>query len=85
MSYENILVEHRGKVAIITLDRPKALNALSPGLTPERAEALDAIGADEGVSVALTAREKAFAAGADIKLMQAWSWMDAYKSDCPPS
>ena len=82
MSYENILVEHRGKVAIITLDRPKALNALSPGLTRELAEALDAIEADEGVSVVvLTGSEKAFAAGADIKVMQAWSYMDVYKSD----
>jgi len=82
MSYENILVEQRGKVAIITLNRPKALNALSPGLTRELAEALDAIEADEGVSVVvLTGSDKAFAAGADIKVMQAWSYMDVYKSD----
>lgn len=74
MSYENILVEQRGKVAIITLNRPKALNALSPGLTRELAEALDAIEADEGVSVVvLTGSDKAFAAGADIKEMEAKS------------
>ena len=82
MSYENILVETRGKVGIVTLNRPKALNALSPELTRELAQALAAFEADENIGcMIVTGNNKAFAAGADIKAMQDKSYMDVYKSD----
>ena len=82
MNYENILLETRGKVALITLNRPKALNALSPDLTRELSAALDALERDDGVAVVvITGSDKAFAAGADIKVMKDWSYMDVYKAD----
>jgi enoyl-CoA hydratase len=82
MSYENILVETRGKVGLITLNRPKALNALSPELMRELATALAGFEADAGIgAIVITGSEKAFAAGADIKAMQTQTYMDVYKSD----
>lgn len=82
MTYENILVETRGKVGLITLNRPKALNALSPALMRELSAALDLFEADDAVgAMVITGSEKAFAAGADIKDMQTKSYMDVYKSD----
>lgn len=82
MSYKNLLLEMHGKVALITLNRPQALNALSPALTAELSALLDALEADDGVAaVVLTGSEKAFAAGADIKAMKDWSYMDVYTSD----
>ncbi|AJE22557.1 enoyl-CoA hydratase [Azotobacter chroococcum] len=82
MTYENLLLEMHGKVALITLNRPQALNALSPALTAELSALLDALEADDGVAaLVLTGSEKAFAAGADIKAMKDWSYMDVYKSD----
>lgn len=82
MHYENILIETHGKVKLITLNRPQALNALSPELTRELAHALDAFEHDSAVSVVvLTGSEKAFAAGADIKAMKDLSYMDVYKAD----
>jgi enoyl-CoA hydratase len=82
MPYENILVETRGKVGLITLNRPKALNALSPELMRELTEALGEFEADESIgAVVVTGSEKAFAAGADIKAMKEWGYMDVYKSD----
>ena len=82
MAYENILVERRGAVGIITLNRPKALNALSSGLMAELATALaDMEGDDEIRCLVLTGSEKAFAAGADIKEMQPKDYMDVYKED----
>lgn len=82
MPYENIIVETRGKVGLITLNRPKALNALSKELMQELAAAIDEFeGADEVGCVVITGSEKAFAAGADIKAMQDKSYMDVYKSD----
>ncbi|WPB56557.1 enoyl-CoA hydratase [Xylophilus sp. GOD-11R] len=82
MEYTNILLEQRGAVALITLNRPKALNALSPDLTAELATALDALEANDGVAViVVTGSEKAFAAGADIKAMKDWTYMDVYKAD----
>ena len=82
MTYENILLEKHGKVTLIRLNRPKALNALSPDLTRELAEALDKLESDDDVAaVVLTGSDKAFAAGADIKVMKDWSYMDVYKSD----
>ncbi|TBW33531.1 enoyl-CoA hydratase [Azotobacter chroococcum] len=82
MTYENLLLEMHGKVALITLNRPQALNALSPALTAELSALLDALEADDGVAaLVLTGSGKAFAAGADIKAMKDWSYMDVYKSD----
>ncbi len=82
MTYENILSDIRGKVGVITLNRPKALNALSPALMSELAAALDAFEADEGIGcIVITGSDKAFAAGADIKAMKDQSYMDVYKAD----
>ncbi|XP_077490401.1 enoyl-CoA hydratase, mitochondrial-like [Amblyomma americanum] len=73
-AYENILVEKKGaqqNVALVTLNRPKALNALSSALMSEVGDAIDALNKDESVGcIVLTGSEKAFAAGADIKEMQ---------------
>ena len=82
MAYENIIVETRGAVGLITLNRPKALNALNKALVGEMRAALDILEADDAIgAIVVTGSEKAFAAGADIKEMQGQSWMDAYKSD----
>jgi enoyl-CoA hydratase len=82
MAYENILVETRDAVGLITLNRPKALNALNKALVAEMRDALDAFEADDAIgAIVVTGSEKAFAAGADIKEMQGQSWMDAYQSD----
>ena len=82
MTYENIQVETRGPVALITLNRPRAFNALSDDLMNELTQALDAVEADESVrAIVLTGGEKVFAAGADIKGMKDYSYMDAYKSN----
>jgi enoyl-CoA hydratase len=82
MSYENILVETRGKVGLITLNRPKALNALSPDLMRELGAALTAFEADSTVgAMVITGNEKAFAAGADIKAMKELGYMDVYMAD----
>ncbi len=82
MSYENILVETRGAVGLITLNRPKALNALCDALTRELGQALDAFESDDKIgAIVLTGSDKAFAAGADIKEMQACSYMDVYLGD----
>jgi enoyl-CoA hydratase len=82
MAYENILVEVRGRVGLVTLHRPKALNALNDALMDELGAALRAFDADEAVGViVLTGSEKAFAAGADIGMMASYSYMDVYKGD----
>ena len=82
MAYQNILVETRGKVGLVTLNRPQALNALNSALIAELNQALDGFEADEGIGcIVLTGSEKAFAAGADIKEMQTKSYMEAYKGD----
>ncbi|HTY67462.1 MAG TPA: enoyl-CoA hydratase [Alphaproteobacteria bacterium] len=82
MAYENILVETRGRVGIIRLNRPKALNALCDALVRELGQALDAFEADANIgAVVLTGNEKAFAAGADIKEMKDRSYMDVYLQD----
>ncbi len=82
MSEPMIKTETRGRVAIITLDRPKQLNALSNELVDQLAEAMRGFDADDDISVmVLTGSEKAFAAGADIGAMQGWSFMDVYKKD----
>ena len=82
MSYEFIVVEKREAVGLITLNRPEALNALCAGLIDELGRALDDMEADDAIGcIVLTGSEKAFAAGADIKEMQAKSYMDMYLSD----
>ena len=82
MTYENILVEIKDKAGIITLNRPKALNALCQALMDELTQAVDAFEADSNVSViVVTGSEKAFAAGADIKEMAPKTYMDVYKED----
>jgi len=82
MAYESIRVDTKGRVGWITLDRPKALNALNSGLISELNAALDAFEADDAIGcMVITGNEKAFAAGADIKEMQAKSFMDAYLGD----
>ena len=82
MTYENILVETRGSVGLITLNRPNALNALNSALIDDLNAALEIYEADENIGcVVLTGSEKAFAAGADIKEMQSKSYMDAYQGD----
>ncbi|HWT38939.1 MAG TPA: enoyl-CoA hydratase [Paraburkholderia sp.] len=82
MTFENILVETRGRVGLITLNRPKALNALNDALMDELGEALRAFDSDENIgAIVITGSEKAFAAGADIGMMATYSYMDVYKGD----
>ncbi|WP_020085535.1 enoyl-CoA hydratase [Hyphomicrobium zavarzinii] len=82
MAYETILVETRGRVGLITLNRPQQLNALNDQLIGELNLALDGFEADETVgAIVVTGSEKAFAAGADIKEMQSKTYIEAYKSD----
>ena len=82
MSYTNILVETRDRVGLITLNRPKALNALNDALMDELGRALFAFDADDGIgAIVITGNEKSFAAGADIGAMKDWSYMDVFKSD----
>jgi enoyl-CoA hydratase/carnithine racemase len=82
MAYENIIVETREHVGLITLNRPKALNALNSPLMRELGEALLKFDADETIgAIVITGSEKAFAAGADVKEMQSKSFVDVYKED----
>ncbi|MCK0209127.1 enoyl-CoA hydratase [Starkeya koreensis] len=82
MAYDNILVETNGRVGVITLNRPKALNALNAALIGELGHALDAFEADAGIgAIVLTGSERAFAAGADIKEMQPLLFPATYTED----
>ncbi len=82
MNYELIKVEQKGRVGLITLNRPKQLNALSPQLMQELGAALQAYDRDEAIgAIVITGNEKAFAAGADIAAMKDYSYMDAYMAD----
>ncbi len=82
MAYETIIIEKRNRVGLITLNRPKALNALSMQLVKELGRALDDMEVDAAVgAVVITGSEKAFAAGADIKEMSGFTYMDAYTRD----
>jgi enoyl-CoA hydratase len=81
MNYENIIVEVRGKVGVIQLNRPKALNALNDQLMDELGSALLQFDADDNIGcMVITGSDKAFAAGADIGAMAQFSYMDAYKN-----
>ncbi|MBN9061511.1 MAG: enoyl-CoA hydratase [Rhizobiales bacterium 65-9] len=82
MSYDTILVETRDKVGLITLNRPNALNALSSVLMGELNLALDALERDDNIGcIVITGSPKAFAAGADIKEMQAKHFPQTYIED----
>lgn len=82
MAYETILVETRGKVGLITLNRPQALNALNSAVLRDVIAALEAFEADAGIgAIVITGSEKAFAAGADIKEMQEKSYIEMYLAD----
>ena len=82
MAYETILVETRGRVGLVTLNRPKALNALNDALMDELGDALAKFDADENIGcMVITGSDRAFAAGADIGAMKDWSYMDVYKSE----
>lgn len=82
MAFENIAVERRGQVGVVSLDRPEALNALSVQLVSELETALDDFERDEQIGcIVLTGSERAFAAGADIKEMQDKSYIDVYRHD----
>ncbi|MBL6952245.1 MAG: enoyl-CoA hydratase [Alphaproteobacteria bacterium] len=82
MAYENILVETKGGVGIITLDRPEALNALNSALIKDLGHALDNFESDGDIGcIILTGSAKAFAAGADISEMAPKSYMDVYRED----
>ena len=82
MNYQTILVETRGRVGLLTLNRPKALNALNDQLMDELGAALLAFDGDDAIgAMVITGSEKAFAAGADIGAMKEWSYMDVFKSE----
>ncbi|ALG91666.1 MULTISPECIES: enoyl-CoA hydratase [Actibacterium] len=82
MTYETILTEQKGRVLLITLNRPKALNALNTQLSHELIDALTKADDDDGVGcIVITGSQKAFAAGADIKEMQNQSYMDMHGTD----
>lgn len=82
MAYDTIKVETNGKVGVITLSRPKALNALNTKLMGEVIEAAGAFDANTKIGcIVLTGSEKAFAAGADIKEMHPLSYVDAFEQD----
>jgi enoyl-CoA hydratase len=81
-AYENILIETKGRVGIIRLNRPKALNALCADLVRELGQALDGFESDLNVGcIVLTGSDKAFAAGADIKEMKEKSYQDVFLED----
>jgi enoyl-CoA hydratase len=82
LTYQNIIAEVKGRVGLVTLNRPQALNALNSALIAELNTVLDAWEADANIGcIVITGSEKAFAAGADIKEMQSKSFIDAYAGD----
>ena len=79
MSYQNIIVDTQGRVGIIRLNRPQALNALNRALIAELIQAIDAFEADDAIGCLLiTGNDKAFAAGADIKEMADKTFIETY-------
>ncbi|HEU5272997.1 MAG TPA: enoyl-CoA hydratase [Xanthobacteraceae bacterium] len=84
MSHEHIIVETKGKVGIVRLNRPAALNALNAGLMRELAAAIDAFETDPDIAcIVIAGSDKAFAAGADIKEMASQSFIDVFRADFP--
>jgi enoyl-CoA hydratase len=82
MNYKSILVEVRGKVGLVTFNRPQALNALNAELLGDLNQALDAFEADPGIGcIVMTGSEKAFAAGVDVKEVQYSTYPAAYLDD----
>lgn len=82
MTYETIIVETRGAVALVTLNRPKALNALNSAVIAELNRALDGFEKDDAIGcIVITGSERAFAAGADIREMQPKTYPDTYLED----
>ncbi len=82
MNQEMIIVETRERVGLITLNRPRQMNALNDQLMEELGGALLAFDADEGIgAIVITGSDKAFAAGADIGAMAQWGYMDVFKSE----
>ena len=82
MSSENIIVETRGRVGLIRLNRPQALNALNAALIRELAHAVDGFEADGAIGcMVITGSDKAFAAGADIKEMAERAFIEVYLGD----
>src|SRR4051794_20123491 len=82
MTYEFIVVEKKDRVGVVTLNRPKQMNALNAKLMQELAQALYAFDGDDAVGcIVITGNEKAFAAGADIAAMKDYGFMDAFMSD----
>ncbi|MET4704113.1 enoyl-CoA hydratase [Frigoribacterium sp. UYMn621] len=80
--YENILLERRGRVGLITLNRPEALNALNLALMNDVVAAATELDADAGIgAIVITGSARAFAAGADIKEMSTQSYMEMYLAD----
>lgn len=82
MIYENVIVERHGKVGVIQMNRPKALNALSSGLMKDVSAALEDFEQNDDIhAIILTGNEKAFAAGADIEEIKDQHFIDLYTSD----
>ena len=82
MTYQNIVVETKGRVGVIRLNRPQALNALNRALIAELTQAIEAFDADDKIGCLLiTGSDKAFAAGADIKEMADKTFIEAYLGD----
>ncbi|MDA7956576.1 MAG: enoyl-CoA hydratase [Gammaproteobacteria bacterium] len=82
MTHQHIIAETRGRVGLITLNRPKALNALSSEMMREIGEALAAFEHDDAVGAMLiTGSDKSFAAGADIAEMREKDYLQAYKEN----
>jgi len=82
MTYETVILERRGAVGLVTLNRPQALNALSVALIRDLGAALDELENDDAIgAIVITGSDKAFAAGADIKEMASRTYMDVYLSD----
>ncbi len=82
MSYEFILTEVKGRVALVTLNRPRQMNALNARLMQELGLALAGFDGDDGIgAIVITGNDKAFAAGADIGAMKDWDFLEVYKSD----
>lgn len=82
MQYENIIVETQGKVGLVRLNRPKALNALNDQLMDELGHAVTSFDRDDNIGcIVITGSEKAFAAGADIGAMAGYTYMDVFKGE----